>query len=226
MEECAYMLFRLLGGGDAASIIQTLIARIIVLMTAIPVHEYAHAWAAEKMGDHTARYYRRMSLNPLDHIDPIGALMILLLGVGFARPVPINSMNFRNHKAGVVVTSLAGPASNIVMALLSMVAAKLIAMAYYATGLTFLVGIFRVFLFMVSINLSLAVFNLLPLPPLDGWHAVSPMLPRELYWKIQPYEQQIVWVVLLLVWMGGLNGVIGFFVRFLYLMLDKMTFFL
>jgi len=190
------------------------------------VHEYAHAWAAEKMGDHTARYYRRMSLNPLDHIDPIGALMILLLGVGFARPVPINSMNFRNHKAGVVVTSLAGPASNIVMALLSMVAAKLIAMAYYATGLTFLVGIFRVFLFMVSINLSLAVFNLLPLPPLDGWHAVSPMLPRELYWKIQPYEQQIVWVVLLLVWMGGLNGVIGFFVRFLYLMLDKMTFFL
>ena len=220
------MLFRLLGGGDAATIIQTLVARIIVLMTAIPVHEYAHAWAAEKMGDHTARYYRRLSLNPLDHIDPIGAIMILLLGVGFARPVPINSANFRNHKAGVVVTSLAGPASNIIMALLSMIAAKLIAMAYYATGLTFWVGTFRVFLFMVSINLSLAVFNLIPLPPLDGWNVISPLLPRELRWKIQPYENQLVWVVLLLVWMGGLDGIIGFFVSFLYIMLDKITFFL
>jgi len=220
------MLFRLFGGYDTATMIQTLIARIIVLMTAIPVHEYAHAWAAEKMGDHTARYYRRLSLNPLDHIDPIGALMILLLGVGFARPVPINSLNFKNYKAGVVATSLAGPASNILMALLSMLAAKLIVLAYAMTGLRFLVGIFRVFLFMVSINLSLAVFNLMPLPPLDGWHAISPLLPRELYWKIQPYEQQIVWIVLLIVWMGGLNGVIGFFVGILYSLLDKLTFFL
>ena len=220
------MLFRLLGGGDAATILQTLIARIIVLMTAIPVHEYAHAWAAEKMGDHTARYYRRLSLNPLDHIDPIGAVMILLIGVGFARPVPINSLNFRNRKAGIVATSLAGPVSNIIMALLAMLAAKLLILAYAATGFNLLIGIFRVFLFMVRINLSLAVFNLLPLPPLDGWNAVSPLLPRELYWKIQPHEHQIMWVVLLLVWMGGLDGVIGFFVRFLYLLLDKITFFL
>ncbi len=220
------MLFRLFGGYDTATIIQTLIARIIVLMTAIPVHEYAHAWAAEKMGDHTARYYKRLSLNPLDHIDPIGAVMILLLGVGFARPVPINSLNFKNRKAGTVVTSLAGPASNILMALLSMFAAKLIVLAYGFTRLKFLVGIFRVLLFMVSINLSLAVFNLLPLPPLDGWHALSPLLPRELYWKIQPYEQHIVWIVLLLVWMGGLDGIIGFFVGLLYTLLDKITFFL
>jgi len=220
------MLFRLFGGGDTAAVIQTLIARIIVLMTAIPVHEYAHAWAAEKMGDSTARYYRRLSLNPLDHIDPIGALMILLLGFGFARPVPINSLNFNNRKAGVVVTSLAGPFSNVIMALLSMAAAKLIAMAYYATHIGMLVGIFRVFLFMVSINLSLAVFNLLPIPPLDGWHAVSPLLPREIYWKIQPYEQHIVWIVLLLVWMGALDGIIGGAVSVLYVMLDKLTFFL
>ena len=220
------MLFRLFSGYDTATIIQTLIARIIVLMTAVPVHEYAHAWAAEKMGDQTARYYRRLSLNPFDHIDPIGALMILVLGVGFARPVPINSLNFNNRKAGVVVTSLAGPGSNILMALIAMLFAKLIALIYSFTGLVFLVGIFRVLLFMVSINLSLAVFNLLPLPPLDGWHAVSPLLPRQLYWKIQPYEHQIVWVVLLLVWIGGLDGIIGTFVRMLYLLLDKLTFFL
>lgn len=221
------MLFRLFGGGDAATIIQTLIARVIVLMTAIPIHEYAHAWAAEKMGDSTARYYRRLSLNPFDHIDPIGALMLLVLGFGFARPVPINSMNFKNRTAGTVVSSLAGPASNLVMAFLCMVLAKLLRLGFYATGFTFLVGIFQVIMFMVRINLSLAVFNLLPLPPLDGWHAVSPFIPRQLYWeKIQPYESQLVWIVLLLVWMGALDGIISLFVVFFFNLFNMMTFFI
>ena len=221
------MLFRLFGGGDAATIIQTLIARVLVLMTAIPIHEYAHAWAAEKMGDSTARYYRRLSLNPFDHIDPIGALMLLVLGFGFARPVPINSMNFKNRTAGTVVSSLAGPASNILMALLCMIVAKLLRLGFYATGFTFLVGIFKVIMFMVQVNLSLAVFNLLPLPPLDGWHAVSPFIPRQLYWeKIQPYESQLVWIVLLLVWVGALDGIISLFVMFFFNLINMMTFFI
>lgn len=220
------MLFRLFGGADAATIMQTLIARVIVLMTAIPIHEYAHAWAAEKMGDQTARYYRRLSLNPFDHIDPIGALMILLLGIGFARPVPINSMNFRDSKVGTVVTSLAGPASNVLMALLSLIAAKLLRLAYIATHISLLAGVFRVMMFMVSINLSLAVFNLLPLPPLDGWHAVCPLLPRDVYWRIQPYENQLVWLVLLLVWIGALDGIISIFVTVLFRLLDTVTFFI
>lgn len=205
---------------------QMLLARIIVLMTAIPVHEFAHAWAAEKMGDSTARYSRRLSLNPLDHIDPIGALMILLLGFGFARPVPINSMNFRDRTKGVVVTSLAGPVSNILMALLAMILTKLTLLLYAATGLRLLVGVFQVFGFMISVNLSLAVFNLLPIPPLDGWHALCPLLPRELYWKILPYEQQIIWVVLLLVFLGAFNGIISTFVGLLYRLLGMLTFFL
>ena len=221
------MLFRLFGGGDAATIIQTLIARILVLMTAIPIHEYAHAWAAEKMGDSTARYYRRLSLNPFDHIDPIGALMLLVLGFGFARPVPINSMNFKNRTAGTVVSSLAGPASNLLMALICMIIAKLLRLGVYATGLTFLIGIFKVVMFMVQVNLSLAVFNLLPLPPLDGWHAVSPFIPRQIYWeKIQPYESQLVWIVLLLVWMGVLDGIISLFVMFFFNLFNTMTFFI
>ena len=221
------MLFRLFGGGDAATIVQMLIARILVLMTAIPIHEYAHAWAAEKMGDSTARYYRRLSLNPFDHIDPIGALMLLLLGFGFARPVPINSMNFKNRTAGTVVCSLAGPASNLLMALLCMVLAKVVRLGFYATRLTFLVGIFQVIMFMVKVNLSLAVFNLLPLPPLDGWHAVSPFIPRQLYWeKIQPYESQLVWVVLLLVWIGALDGIISLFVGFFFNLFNAITFFI
>ena len=93
--------------------LQRLLARVIVLMTAIPVHEAAHAWAADKMGDPTARYYKRISLNPLDHIDPIGAVMILLFGFGFARPVPVNSMHFRDRDKGIIVTSLAAAAARL-----------------------------------------------------------------------------------------------------------------
>ncbi len=216
------MLYRLIGGLS----FQVILARLLVLMTAIPVHEFAHAWAAEKMGDSTARYSRRLSLNPFDHIDPIGALMILLLGFGFARPVPIDSRNFRDNKMGTIVTSLAGPVSNILMAMVCLIIAKLLRLAFMATQLGFLVGIFQVVTFMVSVNLSLAVFNLLPIPPLDGWHAVCPLLPREIYWKIAPYEHQLVWLVLLLVWSGALNGIIGTFVGLLYQLLNALTFFL
>lgn len=216
------MLYRLLGGLS----LQVILARLIVLMTAIPVHEFAHAWAAEKMGDSTARYSRRLSLNPLDHIDPIGALMILLIGIGFARPVPIDSRNFRDHKMGTIVTSLAGPASNILMALVCMIVAKLLRVVFLTTQFGFLVGIYQVVSFMVSVNLMLAVFNLLPIPPLDGWHAICPILPRELYWKIAAYEHQIVWLVLILVWFGAFNGILGTLSGLLYMLLDAMTFFI
>lgn len=216
------MLYRLFGGLS----LQIILARLIVLMTAIPVHEFAHAWAAEKMGDSTARYSRRLSLNPLDHIDPIGALMILLIGIGFARPVPIDSRNFRDHKMGTIVTSLAGPASNILMALICMIVAKLLRVAFLATQFGFLVGIYQVISFMVNVNLMLAAFNLLPIPPLDGWHAICPLLPRELYWKIAAYEHQIVWLVLILVWFGAFNGILGALSSLLYMLLNAMTSFI
>lgn len=216
------MFYRLFSGLT----LQIILARLIVLLTAIPVHEFAHAWAAEKMGDSTARYSRRLSLNPLDHIDPIGALMILLIGIGFARPVPINSRNFRDHKMGTVVTSLAGPASNILMALVCMIITKLLRLAFITTQLGFLVGIYQVVSFMVSVNLTLAVFNLLPIPPLDGWHAICPLLPHEVYWKIVAHEHQLVWLVLFLVWFGAFNGILGTLSSLLYILLDAITFFI
>ena len=219
------MLFRLFGGGDAATIIQTLIARVIVLMTAIPIHEYAHAWAAEKMGDSTARYYRRLSLNPFDHIDPIGAVMILLLGIGFARPVPVNYSAFHDRKKGIVATSLAGPLSNVFLAWISLILAKVMMIAYAFTHMRLVNGAADVFLVMVSTNLSLAVFNLLPIPPLDGWHALQPFIPYQWAWKIQMYEQQIVWGVLLLVWFGAFDGIMGVLVSMLYRLVSMGTFF-
>lgn len=206
--------------------IQVLIARIIVLMTAIPVHEFAHAYVADKMGDPTARYSRRISLNPLDHIDQLGALMILLLGVGFARPVPVNSLQFTNRKKGIILTSLAGPASNVLLAAVCLALVKLTILLFGMTGFTPLMGLLQVLSAMVSINLSLAVFNLLPMPPLDGWHAITPLLPYQLYWKIQPYENQIVWVVLFLAFIGVLNPILSLFTGILYRLIDAATFFL
>lgn len=204
--------------------LQRLLARVIVLMTAIPVHEAAHAWAADKMGDPTARYYKRISLNPLDHIDPIGAVMILLFGFGFAgRCGQLDA--FPRPRQRDYCHQSRGPFSNVLMALVCLVVTKLLLLAYYATGLDALAGVFGVFSYMVSVNLSLAVFNLIPLPPLDGYHAICPLLPRELYWKIQPYEQQMLWLIIILIGLGAFDGIIGFFVALLYRVIDAMTLF-
>ena len=204
---------------------QTILARAIVLLTAMPVHEAAHAWAAYKMGDATARYRNRLTLNPFDHIDPLGAVMLLLFGFGFARPVPVNYSAFNDRKKGIVLTSLAGPASNVALAWISLILAKLMMVLYTFTGMRLASGATDVFLVMVSTNLSLAVFNLLPIPPLDGWHAIQPFLPYQWTWKIQMNEQRIVWGVLLLVWLGAFNGIISALVGLLYRLISAGTFF-
>ena len=203
-----------------------LLAGLIVLCTAIPVHEYAHAWMANQMGDSSARRLKRLSLNPLDHIDPIGALMILFLGFGFARPVPINSMNFRDRKKGIILTSLAGPASNILMALVFMILHKLLVILFAFLRISAPVVLIQILWFVVRINISLAVFNLIPIPPLDGWHALSQTLPSDVYWKIAPYEQYLVYFVLFLAMMGVLTGPISALSNIVYSLLDGMTFFL
>ena len=202
-----------------------LIARLIVILTAIPIHEFAHGYAAYKMGDDTARLSNRLTLNPMHHIDPVGTLMILLFGFGFAKPVPVNSLRFTRRRRGIIITSLAGPVSNILLALVSILLMKLLLVVYAITGMEFFSGIITIFNFMVSINLTLAVFNLIPIPPLDGWHVLVTLMPYDAYRKIAPYEQYMIWGVLLLAWMGALSPIIRFFVIPMWNLLDKLTFF-
>lgn len=205
--------------------ITDLLARLIVILTCLPIHEAAHALAAEKMGDYTARYNRRVSMNPFDHIDPVGSLMILLFGFGWAKAVPYNPNNFRDRKSGTVVTALAGPLANVGLAGVCLIFYKILRnIAIIAPGPDWMFsGLLRVLWLMVSVNLSLAVFNLLPIPPLDGWRIASVLLPQRIVWQIQGYEQMLVLPVLLLVWMGLFDLPLSFLVGLLYQILSFLT---
>lgn len=206
-------------------------ARLVVVCTTLPIHEFAHGWAANKLGDDTAARQGRLTLNPIMHIDIVGGLLILLTGFGWARPVPVNPSRFdRKHsmRAGMAITSAAGPIANILLALVLMILQKLLGMAILA-GLikNSAVGILYLILsMMVSINISLAVFNLLPIPPLDGYSIFSFFLPPKLAYQVSQHSQIIFVVVMLLCFSGILSRPIGYLSGLIWWVLDKMTFFL
>ena len=154
----------------------------------IPFHESAHALASHLLGDDTAVRAGRLSMNPLRHFDPLGALCMLVGGVGWAKPVSINPYNYKNPKVGMALSAAAGPASNLLLAWVSMILYKL---CWYS-GLGDAVPVLTMFLYyMVAMNLSLAVFNLLPVPPFDGSRIALLFLPQRLYFRAMKYERYI-----------------------------------
>jgi Zn-dependent protease len=174
---------------------QTVLIRLLVstliIFFILPLHEYAHGLAAFKLGDKTAKYRGRLSLNPLTHIDPIGALMIFLCGFGWEKPVPIDPRYFKNPKKDMAIVAIAGPLSNILAA----VAGGLLLNFLYLfkTGLNpLLLSIFNDFIsYYIIINISLAVFNLIPIPPLDGSKILMAFLPDHILYQYYRYEQII-----------------------------------
>lgn len=181
-----------------------IILRIVVLFMALTVHEFAHGWMARKLGDRTAEAQGRLSLNPKDHIDPIGTLLLpFFLAVsgspivfGWAKPVPINPLNFRNPRKGMMWSALAGPIANFLFASIGILLFKLLVFSriFFEPFLLFL-------LTLILINLFLALFNLIPIPPLDGGRVLVGLLPPEqayAYSKIEPYGFMIVIVLMYL----------------------------
>lgn len=167
--------------------IPTLVARAVVLLIAFTIHELAHAVTADRLGDPTPRRMGRITLNPLKHLDPIGTILLLLVGFGWAKPVLINPMNLRgNPRVAMGIVAAAGPILNIIMAVLgALVIRSGVVNLQGAAAMS--VGMF-LFVF-VQINLILAFFNLIPVPPLDGSKILFAILPDELVYQLRPLEQ-------------------------------------
>ncbi len=204
------MLLDLFRYGFSLEVVISLMASVFVVFCTLPIHEYAHALIATKLGDNTARLKGRLTLAPLAHIDPIGALMILLVGFGYAKPVPVNPRNFKNPKGGMALTALAGPVSNILMALIFMILANGLNIVYVYTGAVFANAAVTFFVAAASINASLAVFNLLPIPPLDGSRIINLIIPSKYYFKIMKYERYIILGIFALIFIGVLDIPLSF----------------
>jgi Zn-dependent protease len=189
-----------------------LITYIIILLTAFPVHEFSHAWVADRFGDDTPRANGRLTLNPFAHLDPMGTIMMLLVGFGWAKPVPINPYALqRRSSAAPMLVSLAGPMSNFLMAILAAIPFRLglVSIADLTTTTArFLPNIAQFLYLFIQINLLLMLFNLIPLFPLDGEKVIAYFLPpagQQVLDNIRPYSSIILLVILFVLPLVGFN---------------------
>ncbi len=182
----------------------------LVLLTAFPVHESAHALTAHWLGDDTAKNQGRISLNPFKHLDLLGAVFMLIAGFGWAKPVPINPNNFKKRKVGMAVSSLAGPFSNLLLSYISIIIYKILAYANLFYNNFILNALCKVFIYSVFLNVGLAVFNLLPVPPLDGSRIFNLVLPEKIYFKVMKYENIIFGILFIAIWLGFLDKPLSF----------------
>ncbi len=189
-------------------------------LLALSVHESSHGYAAYRLGDPTARNFGRISLNPVKHFDLYGMLCMIFFRVGWAKPVPINARNFKNPRNGMAITAAAGPLSNLLLAFIAALFVKLtilfadlvlpgsllVPAGYLSYFFYYLILFFELLHFA---NLSLFVFNMLPIPPFDGSRIFFIFLPPRLYFKIMKYERIIQIVVIIAVALGALTGVLS-----------------
>ena len=170
---------------------------LVTLAIAFTAHEFAHAYTAYKFGDMTAKNQGRLSLNPLRHIDPFGAIFIILVGFGWAKPVPVNRFFFKNPRMNSIVVSVAGPLSNLLLAFIGVLLIYLIGVTGIGYNLPdFVSRFFEVF---IHLNVVLFVFNLLPFPPLDGYRIIEDLVPVNVRPKMTQYEQYGALIFLILV---------------------------
>ncbi len=193
--------------GDPLAFLQRLVLQIPALLLAVTVHEVSHGLVADRLGDPTARRQGRLTLNPLPHIDPLGALAFVLAGFGWAKPVPVNAYNLRHPIRDMTWIAAAGPLSNFVVAFFGLLALRVAARSmetpFFAEPV---LGVLR---YIYVFNLGLGIFNLIPLPPLDGGHFLPYLFPRGSWTLLHQIEQYGPFILILLVMSGATRFIMG-----------------
>ena len=193
----------------------------VILLLALPLHEFSHAWVAHRFGDNTAKEMGRLTLNPFKHLDLLGSVMMYVAHFGWAKPVPVDPRNFRNRRLGMLLVALAGPFSNLLLAFASMLLLGLLTklevtgliVPGVGIGAAVLNGAFGLFSMLIQINVILAVFNMIPVPPLDGSRILSAFLPEK--WMVKMYRAErwvglaFLFLVIILPRITGNTGIIG-----------------
>lgn len=221
-----YKLIRLLMAGAAPrDVIPGMIFTVIVVLFSLSLHETAHGWMACKLGDKTAKYMGRLTLDPRKHLDPIGTVCMLLFGFGWAKPVPVNSRYFKKPRRDMALTAAAGPVSNLLLSFLSCLVFLVIlafsdsAAAFFYYGFAgdaimnasvwqkILALLSQLFYYSHKLNLYLAIFNLIPIPPLDGSRILFIFLPDKIYFGLMKYERIISLALLILLFTPFFRGI-------------------
>ena len=190
--------------GDPAAFLQRLVLQVPALLIAVTVHELAHALVADRLGDPTARSLGRLTLNPLPHIDALGALAFVLAGFGWAKPVPVNARNFRNPLRDMTMMAGAGPVANFLAAFATLV----LILALKPVGILPEAAM-RTLSYVYTFNLVLGIFNLIPLPPLDGGHFLPYLLPRGAAGALRGLDRYSMLMLLVLVFTGIIQRILG-----------------
>lgn len=195
--------------------------RAAAVLICLTVHETCHGLAAYRLGDPTAKSMHRLSFNPLRHIDWLGLAMMFFVGFGWAKPVPVDPRYFKKPKQGMAVTALAGPVSNLLMAVLAIGISKVIYL--YAPYNAVLDGLFVFLLYILApLSVGLGLFNLLPIPPLDGSKVLGALLPDQTYFRLMRYERYGMLVLLALSYFGVTSRAISGAIQGVYLALFKL----
>lgn len=193
--------------GDPAVFLQRLVFQIPALLIAVTVHELAHALVADRLGDPTARLLGRITLNPLPHIDPLGAIAFVIAGFGWAKPVPVNAANLRHPRRDMAWVAAAGPLSNFLVAFLALAILRFSASQGLIVARSDASA--QILLFIYYFNLGIGIFNLIPLPPLDGGHFLPYLLPARAAGLVRAVEQYGAIILLLLVFSGATRWIVG-----------------
>ena len=202
--------------GDIQSFIISLLLSLPIVLLALSVHETAHGFVAYKLGDPTANNLGRLTLNPIKHVDPIGFICMVLCGFGWAKPVPVNTRFFKKPKRDMALTAAAGPLSNLLLALIFAVLLRIELTVYSnipsLTNFSYQMFMWsETFLYLgVRLNVTLAVFNLIPFPPFDGSRMFLVLLPTDTYFKIMRYEKYIYIALMFALVLGFLDTPINF----------------